>query len=379
MANYDVLIIGGGVIGLSIARELSELGMERISVVDRGRIGSGASWAAAGMLSPNAECEEIDDFYRFCDESRLVFPELASCLLAETGIDIELDQTGTIYAAFSDDDLKHLDKRFDRQKAGGIPVNRLSAAETLGLEPAIASNVRGSLLFPDDWQVENRKLVSALTKFVLDNGIDVMQNLGVESLIVEGKRVCGAVAHGRRLFADITVLATGAWASYIRILGEMLPFTVKPIRGQMISYKPVTRSVQHIIYTPRGYLVPRADGRILIGATVEDVGFDDWTTDEGGSCLSGVANEIAPFLANEPILEHWSGLRPFAPGGTPIIGPVPGFEGLLAATGHYRNGILLAPLTANLIAELIFNGTRSPYLDVFGPESWLDRGLNAIA
>lgn len=378
MANYDVLIIGGGVIGLSIARELSRMGMERISVVDRGRIGSGASWAAAGMLSPNAECEEIDDFYRFCDESRLVFPELASRILAETGIDIELDQTGTIYTAFSDDDLKHLENRFERQKAAGIPVSRLSAAETLELEPAIASNLLGSLLFPGDWQVENRKLLSALRKFVFDNGIDVIENLGVESIIVEGKRVCGAVARGRRLFADVTVLATGAWTSYIRIPGEMLPFTVKPIRGQMISYKPVTRSVRHIIYSPRGYLVPRVDGRILIGATIEDVGFDDSTTYEGGSCLSEVANEIAPFLAKEPIQEHWSSLRPFAPGGRPIIGTVPGFEGLLAATGHYRNGILLAPLTAKLIAELVVNGTRSPYLDVFGPGSWLGRELNAI-
>jgi glycine oxidase len=374
-----MLIVGGGVIGLSIARELHRLGVDRITVVDRGRLGREASHAAAGMLAPNAECEAIDEFYKFCDESRLMFRGLASELFDETGIDIELDRSGTLYAAFAEEDSAHLDKRFGLQKAAGIPVDRLSAGETLNAEPAISPDVRGSLSFPNDWQVENRKLLNALIQYVKANRIEAIEGLHIDSLIVEGERVCGAVAGTELLRADVTVLATGAWTSFIKISGKELPFTVKPIRGQMISYRPVGRPFRRIIYSPRGYLVPRADGRILIGATVEDVGFEDGTTDEAVRQLSEAAVEIAPFLANEPIAQHWSGLRPFAAGGLPIIGPLPGHEQLFAATAHYRNGILLAPLTARLIADLIVNGNRSRYFDRFGPDSAFDRGLNAMA
>ena len=362
----QVLIIGGGVIGLSIARELSRLGVDRIRVVDKGRPGGEASYAAAGMLVPNAENEEVDHFYRFCDESRLTFPELAAELLDETGIDIELDRSGTLYAAFSNADLDHIEKRFEVQRSAGIPVSRLSAAETLELEPAISPRVLASLYFPNDWQVENRKLLLALIKYVRNSGIEIIENFPVDSLIVEGGKVSGVVAGDRRLTANVTVLATGAWTSFIKVAGKALPFTVKPIRGQMISFKPVTRPFSHLIYSPRGYLVPRADGRILIGATVEDVGFDKETTADAFRQLSDAAVEIAPFLANEPVVEHWAGLRPFANGGRPIIGPVPGYDKMLIATAHYRNGILLAPLTAKVVAEFIVSGSHSRYFDHFG-------------
>ncbi len=379
LANADILIIGGGVIGLSIARELNRFGVRRITLIERRDLGNEASYAAAGMLAPNAENEAIDDLYRFCDESRLMFPGLASELLGETGIDIELDRTGTLYAAFTKEDSEHLDERYELQKAAGIPVSRLSTQETLKAEPAISAAVRGSLFFPNDWQVENRKLVTALIKYAVDNGIEIIEDRPVDSLIVDGDTVRGAVAWNERLLADVTVLATGAWTSFIKIAGSELPFAVRPIRGQMISYKPVHRSFRHVIYSPRGYLVPRADGRILMGATVEDVGFDKATTDQAVRELSAAAVEIAPFLEREPIAEHWAGLRPLAWDGLPVIGPVPGYERLLAATAHYRNGILLAPLTATVIAEFIVNGSRSPYLDHFGAERHIDRGLNAKA
>ena len=381
MANYEVLIIGGGVIGLSIARGLHRLGARQIAVVDRGRPGREASWAAAGMLAPNAENEEIDDLYRFCDESRQLFPELAGELLEETGINIELDRTGTLYAAFSDEDLEHIDERFELQKAAGISVNSLSAAEILNAEPAMSPDVRGSLYFPDDWQVENRKLVTALIKYAVDSGIEIIEERPVESLIVDSGTVKGAVAGDGSLLADVTVLATGAWTSLIKIAGKDLPFTVKPIRGQMISYKPVVRSFRHVVYSPRGYLVPRTDGRILMGATVEDVGFDDTTTVDAVRQLCEAAVEIAPFLSSEPVADHWAGLRPYATGGMPVIGTIPGVDRLVVATAHFRNGILLTPITAKVIAEFIVTGKRSRYMGLFGPgpESSSGRELNAIA
>jgi glycine oxidase len=379
LANYDTIIIGGGVIGLSLARELHCLGQRRIAVVERGRIGREASFAAAGMLAPNAENEVVDDFYRFCDESRAMFPQLAQELLAETGVDIELDRSGTLYAAFTEEDSEHLNLRFARQIEAVIPVEKLTAADSLNAEPYLAENVRESLYFPNDWQVENRKLLTALKQYASVNGIELVEGTQVDSVIVEGSTVEGIAVGGRRFFAATTVLATGAWTSLIKIGDVPVPFLVKPIRGQMISFGPARRFFKRVIYSPRGYLVPRADGRILAGATVEDIGFDSTTTDDAVEGLRISAAEIAPCLADLKIAENWAGLRPFAKDGLPILGLVGGYDNLFVATAHYRNGILLAPVTAKLLAERIVNGMGSKYIGLFGPDRLIKKGLNANA
>lgn len=375
----EILIIGGGVIGLSLARELHRRGLRKIAVVERGRVGREASFAAAGMLAPNAENEVVDDFYRFCDASRLMFPQLAEELIAETGIDIELDRSGTLYAAFTAEDSEHLGVRFMRQRDAGMPVEKLSAAETLTAEPHLAENIRESLFFLNDWQVENRKMLAALEKYAALNGIEVIDGTAVDSLFVEHSKVIGAITGGRRINAGTTVLATGAWTSLIKIGGAPVPFQVKPVRGQMVSFGPADRLFKRVIYSPRGYLVPRADGRILAGATVEDVGFENRITDEAAEQLKSMAVEIAPCLNNIGIAEHWAGLRPYAADGLPIIGAMPGYENLFVATAHYRNGILLAPITAKILAERIVNGTDSRYFDLFGAERFVNNGLNANA
>ncbi len=373
LANYDVLIVGGGVIGLSLARELRLAGAQRIAVIERGKLGREASYAAAGMLAPNAENESIDDFYRLCDSSRSMFPSFADELSTETGIDIELDQTGTLYTAFTEADSHHLDVRFLKQRAAGIPVTKLSADETLEAEPALSRSVRGSLYFPNDWQVENRKLLAALEKYARGNGIEIIDETSVVDLVVEGTRALGIAAEERKLFAEVTVLATGAWTSLIKIRGAAVPLDVSPIRGQMISFNPAERLLRHVIYSPRGYLVSRADGRILAGATVEDVGFDCSVTVEAANELKLNACEIAPFLQDIDVAENWAGLRPFAADGSPIIGPMPGVDGLFVATAHYRNGILLAPITAKILAERIINSTDSQYFGLFGPERFSNK------
>ncbi len=378
LTNYDVLIIGGGVIGLSLARELHRLGAGPIAVVERGKVGREASFAAAGMLAPNAENEIIDDFYGLCDGSRSMFPIFADELHLETEIDIELDRTGTLYAAFTEADSHHLDLRFSRQIAAGIPVTRLSAKVTLSMEPRLSASVRESLYFPNDWQVENRKLLAALEKYARGNGIEIIDETSVDELVVEGTRPIGVAAGERKLFSQVTVLATGAWTSLIKMGNVRLPLTVRPIRGQMVSFGPLERILRHVIYSPRGYLVPRADGRILAGATVEDVGFDCSVTVEAANELKLNACEIAPDLTDIDVAENWAGLRPFAADGSPIIGPMPGMDCLFVATAHYRNGILLAPMTAKIIADRIINKTDSPYFKLFGPERFLNK-LNANA
>jgi glycine oxidase len=366
--SSEVLIVGGGVIGLSIARELHKKGVRRITVVDSGEVGREASYAAAGMLAPNAETDKIDDFYNFCSRSSGTYRAFANELREETGIDIELDRSGTLYLAFTDHDVREIRERYRWQSGAGLNVAHVSARETLEIEPSVSANVRESLFFPNDWQVENRKLLSALRKYAELNGIEILEHVKADSLVDSGDAILGIESASGTIVADITVLATGAWTSLIKIGGGAMPLNIKPIRGQMICYQMPGRAFSKIIYSPRGYIVPRADGRILAGATVEDVGFNNNVTGEGIESLKEAAVEIAPVLANMEISESWAGLRPFAVDGLPVMGEVPGYQNLLVATAHYRNGILLAPLTANVIADKIANGLDSEYFRHFGPQ-----------
>ena len=281
--NPEILIIGGGVIGLSIARELHKSGVKRITVLEKGRCGEESSWAAAGMLGPQAEADERDEFFDICCESRDLYPALAAELLDETGVDIDLDRTGTLYLAFTNEDGDHLLSRYQWQSGAGLPIDLLSQEEVQKLETYIAAPVQFGVLFPNDWQVENRKLLTALKTYAHRNGIVIKENTEVESLIVENSRVIGAQSSsGETLSSDTTVLATGAWTSLIQLGHSPLPVKVEPVRGQMICLRPDVRVVDHVIYTGRGYVVPRADGRVLAGSTSENAGFEKAVTDEAG-------------------------------------------------------------------------------------------------
>lgn len=364
--NKDVLIIGGGIIGLSLARELHKRGVIKITILERGGVGQEASAAAAGMLAPNAETDKADDFFHLCDESNRLYPQLAGELLAETGIDSELDRSGTLYLAFSDKDSIEIRRRYAWQKKAGLAVELLTAGDARRLEPFVSPDVREALFFPNDWQIENRLLLSALHKYAAINRIEIIENTAVENVSIEnGGTVCAA-ARTRKFQARVVVLATGAWTSLIKAGGISLP-EIKPLRGQIIAFKTAERLFQRVIYSPRGYIVPRRDGRILAGATVEDAGFDKKNTSAGMRFLRENALEIAPNLVNLNIAEKWAGLRPFAGDGLPILGATAESENLLIATAHYRNGILLAPKTAELLADKIVGGKESRYLKVFSP------------
>lgn len=359
MANQDyreVLVIGGGVIGLSVARELHKAGARRITLVEKGVCGGEASWAAAGMLGPQAEADEGGAFFDLCSASRDLYPDLAAELFEETGIDIELDRSGTLYLAFTDDDVSEVHKRFKWQRKAGLAVEHLSAEAVRQAEPFISPDVRGALYFPNDWQVENRKLVAALKGYAEINGIDIRENTAVEKLTVENGRVIGAETKTERLTADNTVLATGAWTSLIKLANDDMPVKVTPIRGQMICLRPDSRLFEHVIYTRRGYVVPRSDWRVLAGSTTEDVGFDKSVTETAALSLKTMACQIAPGICNLEVAMQWSGLRPYAADGLPIVGPISGLDGVLIATGHYRNGILLAPATGRMVADNLIDG-----------------------
>jgi glycine oxidase len=357
--SSEILIAGGGVIGLAIARELHKRGVQKITIVERGHAGGEASWAAAGMLAPNIEAPKQNAFHRFCTEALEIYPEFAAELLDETGIDIELDQSGTLCIGFGEAD----DAEIGEHAARGF--RKLSAADVREIEPSISNNVTSGILFPDDCQVENRKLLDALRASVENRGIRMHEDTEILRLLTDGSKVTGARTADGDLYADVTVLATGAWTSLIKIGDTEFPVTVSPIRGQMISFETSGRSIRRVVFSPRGYLVPRADGRVLVGATVEDVGFDKTTTEEALDTLKQAAVEIAPELARFEIAEHWAGLRPYAADGFPVLGELPGFDNVFVATAHYRNGILLAPMTAKTMADQILGNSRSGYIEQF--------------
>lgn len=364
--TQDVLIIGGGVIGLSIARRLHKKGVREITVLERGAVGQEASYAAAGMLAPHAETDKRDDFFHLCDESNKLYPAFAAELFEETGVDIELDRNGTLYLAFTDEDVKEIRHRFAWQKGVNLEVEHLSAEETRRLEPFVSPDAREALFFPNDWQVENRRLLAALQKYAALNRIEIVENAAVENLLIKNEKICGAAIKDKKLHAEKVVLATGAWTSLIKAGGFSMP-KIKPVRGQILSFKTAKRLFTRVIYSPRGYLVPRRDGRILAGATVEDVGFDKSVTLAGISFVRENALEIAPSLVNLDVAEKWAGLRPFAADGFPVIGAFPEIENLFVAAAHYRNGILLAPQTAKILADRIIGNSESEYLKIFSP------------
>jgi glycine oxidase len=362
----SILIIGGGVIGLTLAREFHKKGFTEIKILEKGFIGQESSWAAAGMLAPQAETDQADTFFDFCIESNRLYPDFAGELFEETGVDIELDQNGTLYIAFTETDVAEIQKRYQWQRRAGLQVERLTARETHQLEPFVSPDSLESLFFPNDWQVENRRLLKALGKYAELNEIEIIEQTKVTNLITTDGKITGIETDkNEKHSAEIVILATGAWTSLIKGEDLTLP-KVKPIRGQMLSFHTAKRLFTRVIYSPRGYIVPRKLGRIITGATVEDVGFENKITESGIEFVREHATEISPSLASLPIDEKWSGLRPFSNDGQPVLGKIPEAENLYVGTAHYRNGILLAPLTAKVLVEKIADGKDSVFLKEFG-------------
>jgi glycine oxidase len=373
----DVVIIGGGVIGLAVARALALRGVRDVLLIERNSLGAESSSAAAGMLAPQAEANRAHEFFYLTCQSRDLYPAFAAALLEETGIDIELEKTGTLYLAFNEHDEFELERRYEWQRQAGLPLEKLSAAQARELEPAICENVRAALRFPLDTQVENRRLISALAAANKRLGVRMETGTAVTSLKTSMKigrgRVCGVETSRGVIAADQVVIAGGAWSS---LLGTSMGASdialprlgIKPVRGQMLCFEanpPVTR---HVVYSPRGYIVPRRDGRVLAGSTTEHAGFEKRVTAAGVHSILSAALEISPRIASLPMTDSWAGLRPRAADTLPVLGPCAEIAGVFYATGHYRNGILLAPVTGELIARAIVDGVFPPSLNIFSPD-----------
>ena len=365
----EVVVIGGGVIGLAIARELAHRGVRNILLIERSALGAESSSAAAGMLAPQAEADRADDFFYLTCQSRDMYPDFAAALLRDTGIDIELEQAGTLYLAFTDADAEELERRYEWQSRAGLAVEILSAGETRDLEPSVSDNIRFALKFPLDTQVENRRLISALAVANERLGVFLEAGTTVTSLKIERGSLFGVETSRGFVATRHVVMAAGAWTSQIETQDKGLPnLGIEPVRGQMLCFEANPQLLNHVVYSARGYLVPRRDGRLLAGSTTEHAGFDNRVNASGLRSISAAALEICPRVGNLALTTTWAGLRPRAADGLPVLGPCAEIEGVSYATGHYRNGILLAPLTAELIADAITGRNVSRWLTIFSPD-----------
>jgi glycine oxidase len=373
----DAVVVGGGVIGLAVARSLCLRGVKRVALVERGRLGAEASHAAAGMLAPQAEADDADEFFELAVASRDLYPAFAAELREETGTDIELERTGTLYLAFTESDEEEIERRYLWQRRAGLLVERLSADEARQLEPCISPMVRSALRFPLDVQVENRRLVAALSTSVEKLGVRLLTETNVESLLIERGILQGVETSRGKIHAPVVVLAAGAWTSFLTVPDKSAPgVSIEPVRGQMLCFETNPRLARYVIYSPRGYIVPRLDGRLLAGSTTEHAGFEKSVTGAGVHAIMKHALEIAPGVGSLPLVASWAGLRPRAEDERPVMGACSYVRGLFYATGHYRNGILLAPLTGALLAEQITTGDTSPLINAFSPDRFNCVGVN---
>ncbi|HSJ08968.1 MAG TPA: glycine oxidase ThiO [Longimicrobiales bacterium] len=365
----DVVIIGAGVIGCAIARELALRGLA-VSVVERDSPGRRATWAAAGMLSPFGEGGR-GAFLELADESLTRFAAFAHALHEETSIDVEYRTSGKLHVALGDidDELRALAADPAARRFDATPVDGPRAR---ALEPALSDEVTSGLMVGRDHRVNNRLLAQALLAAATAAGATFRTANPVAALSVRHGAVQGVrLGSGEHIEAPMVVVAAGAWSGALEGLPRVLP--VRPVKGQMFSVdargrtaeRTTDAAIERVIFARDCYIIPRDDGRLLVGATQEDVGFRKGPTPRGIGTLMDAATRVLPGIADMPLVETWAGFRPATPDGLPILGPDPGTTGLVYATGHFRNGILLAPVTALCIAEMATGGRPPVPLDAF--------------
>ena len=364
-----VVIVGAGVVGLGIGWRLA--GRAAVTIFDRGKAGAGASHAAAGMLAACCEAEPGEEaLVALGRDSQARWPAFASELLRTSGIDVELRAEGTLVLALTADDQAEIVNRLEFQRRLDLPLEWLSAAQTRAREPHLAGKIAGAVFSPQDHQVDNRKLTQALRIAAEATGAKIHEQRPVKEIVVQSGRARGVLLEdGTIAAADIVVLAAGAWSRGIAGLPPDRRPPVRPVKGQMLALRMDANAplLSHVLWAPGAYLVPRRDGRLIVGGTVEEKGFDETITAGGLLTLLEAAWRAVPAVEELPVDEIWVGHRPGSRDDAPILGPGP-VEGLFYATGHHRNGILLAPVTADAMARLILDDVVEPAIKPFGLE-----------
>jgi glycine oxidase len=378
VSAYDVIIVGGGLIGGSIAFELSSEKL-RVLVLDRQEPGREASWAAAGMLSPGPDSPETSALVPLGQESLRLYPEFVAAIEKASGkpTDFACDGTFEVFRGSEAENARN--KMVAEFHHLGLAAAAMSSNEACRLEPTLGPQAGAVAWLPEEATVDPRLLIEAVLAAAKQNGVEIRANCAVESLRYEGDECTGVIAKGgEKIAAKQVVVAAGSFCGTIAAtpqeansqaqpdlhLRQCAP--VHPVRGQMLALSSPTVQLKKVLRSRHGYLVPRRDGRIVAGSTLEDAGFVKQVTPQGVRQILDAVLELAPALADAKIVEEWSGLRPSTPDLLPIIGPTD-IAGLWLATGHYRNGILLAPATAKIMRDWIVTGKSNFNAESFSP------------
>lgn len=366
-----VIVVGGGIAGTAVAIELATR-QARVTLVDKDQPGSGATGASAGMLAPQYEAHGPDAAFRFSVACREVYPSFVSRLEALASWKMGFREDGMLVANRTPAEEEEAQKDLAFQRELGLDGRILSASEARKIHSGVSADVESWVWLPGEGQVDAQRLAVALADAAHGAGADLVRGGEVTAVEVEGGRISGVRISGSRVIrGDAVVLAAGAWARQVQGLPRELP--VWPMRGQMLRLLPPEPLPWPLVCSHDGrYLVPRENGSILVGSTMEDVGFEDRVTEEGREQLAELAASLIPSLADSTLVEAWAGFRPMSADRKPILGPDPELEGLFYAAGHGRNGILYAPLVGSSVADLVLKGhTELPWED-FGVRRFLE-------
>jgi glycine oxidase len=353
------IVIGGGIIGCSVAWRLAAEGIVT-TVLERGRAGQEASWAAAGMIAPQAEADGPGPFFDFCMKARDAFEAIVDRLVRDGGVDPEYDRAGILYVALDADERVQLERRAKWQRTVGAPLEELSGAEARRIEPLLSPEAIYAIHMPTNRRTDNRKLTQAYAAAACRAGAEFVEGARVEALAIRGERAPGFAMHadgvvmddGSTREADFVVNAAGSWAGEIRGL-EADRVKLHPVRGQMICFEVAPGTIGPALFSLRGYLVPRRDGRLLAGSTMEEAGYNKAVTLAGLDKIARGAAAIVPALGAAAFREAWAGLRPATSDLLPVLGFSPSVSNVLWAAGHFRSGILLSAITGEIIADLV--------------------------
>ena len=351
----DVCVVGGGVMGLLSTLNLARAGCQ-VCLVERQALGQESSWAGGGLVSPLYPWRYTPAVTALAHWSQDFYPQLAEQLLAQTGIDPQVYACGLYWL-----DLEDESQALSWASARGYPLQQVAMQQVRDVLPAIAESFQRAVHTQGLANVRNPRLIKALRAVLLQqSNVRLLERSTVSGFIVEKGRVCGVRSDHGEVRAKQVVLAAGAWSGdLLQILGVALP--VQPVKGQMIMYKCAADFLPAMVLAKGRYAIPRRDGHVLIGSTLEHAGFDKQPTQEGLDSLKASAEMLLPALAQAEVVGHWAGLRPGSPDGVPYIGEVPGFPGLWLNCGHYRNGLVLAPASCELLKNLLLG--ESPIVD----------------